>query len=156
MTLSLKIADPEQPKPFNKILGVDEPLKSHGLDVSVRNINFHCIRLDQIDSFFFRCPKLPSDTEGGIRVRRNPKNLNKVENIFGFNAITKTSIELSFVIELPVSSLSISGNAEEGNQFVPLKEQISKHHPNTKGDLADAKYGQLHNCGYIRTTGSIS
>ena len=155
MSLSLKIADPEQPSPFNKIFGVDEVLKSHGLDVIVRKINFHSISLDQIDSFFFRCPKLPSDTEARIGVRRNPKNPDKVEKIFGYNAIVNTSIELSLGLELPVGCLTISGNAEEGNQFIPLKEQISKHHPNTKIDLADAKYDELHNYQYARTTGSV-
>jgi hypothetical protein len=155
LTLSLKIADPEQPNPFNKIFGVDEVLKSHGLDVSVRKINFHSIRLDQIDSFFFRCPKLPSDTEARIGVRRNPKNPDKVEKVFGYNAISTTSIELSLGLELPVGCLTISGNAEEGNQFIPLKEQLSSHHPNTKIDLADGKYDELHNYDYARTAGSI-
>jgi len=155
LTLSLKIADPEQPNPFTKIFGVQEVLKPHDLDLSVRKTNFHSINLDQIDSFFFRCPKLPSDMEARIGVRRNPKNPDKVEKVFGYNAIIATSIELSLGLELPAGCLTISGNAEEGNQFIPLKEQLSKHHPNTKIDLADAKYDELHNYDYARTTGSI-
>jgi hypothetical protein len=155
LTLSLKIADPEKPNPFNKIFGVDEELKAHGLDVIVRKIHFHSITIDQIDSFFFRCPKLPSDTEARIGVRRNPKNPDKLEKVFGYNAILTTSIELSLGLELPVGCLTISGNAEEGNQFIPLKEQLSRHHPNTKIDLADAKYDELHNYQYARTKDSI-
>ena len=155
MTLSLKIADPEQPSPFSKIFGVEEELKSHGLDVIVRKINFHSVNIDQIDSFFFRCPKLPSDTDARIGVRRNPKNPDKLEKIFGYNAILTTSIELSLGLELPVGCLTISGNAEEGNQFIPLKEQLSRHHPDTKIDLADAKYDELHNYQYARTMDSI-
>jgi hypothetical protein len=155
LTLSLKIADPERPSPFSKIFGVQEFLKPHGLDVSLRKINFHTIDIDRIDTFFFRCPKIPSDTEARIGVRRNPKNPDKVEKIFGYNAVMTTSIELSLGLELPVGCLNISGNAEEGNQFIPLKEQISKHHPNTKIDLADAKYDELHNYEYARTAGSI-
>ncbi|MEW6375268.1 MAG: transposase, partial [Thermodesulfobacteriota bacterium] len=155
MTLSLQIADPEEPNPFNKIFGVDDVLKSHGLDLSVRKINFHSISLDQIDSFFFRCPKIPSDRDARIGVRRNPKNPDKVEKIFGYNAVMTTSIELSLGLELPVGCLNISGNAEEGNQFIPLKEQISRHHPNTKIDLADAKYDELHNYEHARALGSI-
>ena len=155
LTLSLKIADPEQPNPFSKIFGVDELLKPHGLDVSVRKTHLHSISLDQIDSFFFRCPKLPSDMEARIGVRRNPKNPDKIEKVFGYNAILTTSIELCLGIELPVGCLSIAGNAEEGNQFSPLKEQISRHHPNTKVDLADAKYDELHNYEYARKMGSI-
>jgi len=155
LSLSLQIADPEKPSPFNQIFGVEEELKSHGLDVLVRKIHFHSIRLDQIDSFFFRCPKLPSDTEARIGVRKNPKNPDKVEKVFGYNAIMPTAIELSLGLELPVGCLTISGNAEEGNQFIPLKEQLSRHHPNTKIDLADAKYDELHNYQYARTGGSI-
>jgi len=155
LTLSLKIADPEKPSPFNKIFGVQEELKSPGLDVIVRKINFHSINIDQIDSFFFRCPKLPSDTEARIGVRRNPKNPDKIEKIFGYNAILTTSIELSLGLELPVGCLTISGNAEEGNQFIPLKQRLSRHHPHTKIDLADAKYDELHNYQHARTTGSI-
>jgi len=155
LNLSLKIADPEQPSPFNKIFGVEEELKAQGLDLIIRRINFHSINIDQIDSFFFRCPKLPSDTEARIGVRRNPKNPDKLEKIFGYNTVFTTSIELSLGLEFPVGSLTISGNAEEGNQFIPIKEQVSRHHPNTKIDLADAKYDELHNYDYDRTTGSI-
>jgi len=155
LTLSLKIADPEKPNPFNKIFGVDEELKAHGLDVIVRKIHLHSINIDQIDSFFFRCPKLPSDMEARIGVRRNPKNPDKVEKVFGYNGILTTSIELSLGLELPVGCLTISGNAEEGNQFIPLKEQLSRHHPNTKIDLADSKYDELHNYQHARTMGSI-
>ena len=155
LTLSLKVADPEQPNPFNKIFGVEDELKAQGLDLVIRKINFHSISLDQIDSFFFRCPKLPSDTEARIGVRRNPKNPDKVEKVFGYNAILTTSIELSLGLELPVGCLTISGNAEEGNQFIPLKKQLSNHHPHTKIDLADAKYDELHNYEYARTAGSI-
>ena len=54
-----------------------------------------------------------------------------------------------------MACLTIAGNAEEGNQFIPLKEQLSRHHPNTKIDLADAKYDELHNYQYTRTEGSI-
>jgi hypothetical protein len=155
LTLSLKIADPEQRSPFNKIFGVEEELKDQGLDVIIRRIHFPSIHLGQIDSFFFRCPKLPSDTEVRIGVRKNPKNPERIEKIFGYNAVLSTSIELSLGLELPVACLTISGNAEEGNQFISVKEQLSKHHPNAKIGLADAKYAELHNYEYARTTASI-
>src|SRR4030042_50598 len=138
-------ASPSSSRVSSKIFGAQEKLKSPGLDVIVRKIHFHSIHIDQIDSFFFRCPKLPSDTEARIGVRRNPKNPDKIEKIFGYNAIITTSIELSLGLELPVGCLTISGNAEEGNQFIPLKQQLSRHHPHTKIDLADAKYDELHN-----------
>jgi hypothetical protein len=155
MTLSLKVADPEERNPFSKIFGVEEELQSQGLDVAIKRINFHSISLDPIDSFFFRCPKLPSDTEARIGVRRNPKYPDKVEKIFGYNAIITTAIELSLGLELPVACLTIAGNAEEGNQFIPIKERLSVYHPKTKIDLTDAKYDELHNYQFTRKIGSI-
>jgi hypothetical protein len=155
LTLSLKIADPDAPNPFNRIFGVEEELKALGLDLSVKKVNFHSIDLDQIDSFFFRCPKLPSDTEARIGVRKNPKNPDKIEKVFGYNGVFLTSIELSLGLELPVACLTIAGNAQEGNQFIPLKEQIQSFQPNTIIDLADAKYDELHNYQHARSLGSI-
>jgi hypothetical protein len=155
MSLNLKMADPENPNPFNKIFGVEEELKAQGLDIAIKKINFHSISLDQIDSFFFRCPKLPSDLDARIGVRRNPKNPDKLEKIFGYNAIITTSIELLLGLEIPVACLPIAGNAEEGNQFIPIKERISIHNPDTRIDLADAKFDELHNYQYARKMGSI-
>ena len=155
MSLNLKVADPENPSPLNQIFGLQEELKTHGLDLIAKKINFHSIRLDEIDSFFFRCPKLPSDPEARIGVRRNPKNPDKPEKTFGYNAIITTSIELPIGLELPVACLTISGNSEEGNQFIPIKERLSIHHPETKIDLADAKYDELHNYEYARKMESI-
>jgi hypothetical protein len=155
MSLNLKMADPENPSPFNKIFGVEEELKAQGLDITIKKINFHSISLDQIDSFFFRCPKLPSDLDARIGVRKNPKNPDKLEKVFGYNAVISTSIELLLGLELPVGCITISGNSEEGNQFIPIKERISIHNPETRIDLADAKFDELHNYQYARKTGSI-
>jgi hypothetical protein len=155
MSLNLKMADPENPSPFNRIFGVEEELKKHGLDITIKKINFHSISLDQIDSFFFRCPKLPSDLDARIGVRKNPKNPDKLEKIFGYDAIISTSIELLLGLEIPVGCITISGNSEEGNQFIPLKERISIHNPDTRIDLADAKFDELHNYQYARKMGSI-
>jgi len=155
MSLNLKMADPENPSPFNRIFGVEEELKKHGVDITIKKINFHNISLDQIDSFFFRCPKLPSDLDARIGVRKNPKNPDKLEKIFGYDAIISTSIELLLGLEIPVGCITISGNSEEGNQFIPLKERISIHNPDTRIDLADAKFDELHNYQYARKMGSI-
>jgi hypothetical protein len=57
--------------------------------------------------------------EARIGVGRNSKKPDKVEKVFGYNALLTTLIELSLGIELPVGCPTISGNAEEGNQFIP-------------------------------------
>lgn len=155
LTLFLKVADPARPNPFNRIFGVEEELKALGLDLVVKKVHFHSIDLGRIDSFYFRCPRLPSDTEARIGVRKDPSRPDRVEKVFGYNAVLTTSVEPLLGLELPVAGLTIAGNAQEGNQFIPLKEQIQKHQPKTLIDLADAKYDELHNYLYARSQGSI-
>ena len=73
-----------------------------------------------------------------IGVRRDPKNPDRKEKIFGYNLVLSTSVELHLKIELPVAVTNISGNAEEGNQLICNKEQIHNHyHCQVKVDIAD-------------------
>lgn len=66
------------------------------------------------------------------------------------------AIELTLGIELPVACLTIAGNGQEGNQYIPIKEQILQHHGKTsKIDLADAKYDEHHNYEFSRSHGAI-
>jgi hypothetical protein len=157
--LSLKEADPESPSILNQIFGLKEDLKKSGLDiVAKRGILTKIVLEDDThtDSFFFRCPKLPSDTEARIGVRRNPQNPNKKEKIFGFNAVIDTSIELSLGIELPVACTSIAGNAEEGRQYITnRKQRLAYHNKLSKIDLADAKYDEHANYEFSRSYGAI-
>jgi len=156
-TLALEPAKPEKPGLFKLLFGLKDELENVGLDLVVKRGVVDKINLaDDTDSFFFRCPKLPADTEARIGVRRNPQNPNRKQKIFGFNAVIGTAIELSLGIELPVACITIAGNAEEGNQYIPVKEQILEHHGKTaKIDLADAKYDEHHNYQFSRAHGAI-
>jgi hypothetical protein len=108
------------------------------------------------DSFFFRCPKLPHDMDARIGVRRNPKNPDRIEKVFGFNAIIDTSIESDLGIELPVACTVIAGNGEEGRHFITNKNQIIDHHGRvSKIHLADAKYDEIRNFEFSRSQGGI-
>jgi hypothetical protein len=157
LALTLQEADPENPSIFNRIFGLEEELRKASLDVIVKRGEITgavCAGTD--DSFFFKCPKLPSDLDARIGVRRNPQNPNKKQKIFGFNAIIDTSIELDIGIELPVACSSIAGNATEGRYFIANKEQILEHHGQAgKIHLADAKYDELHNYAYSRSKAAI-
>ena len=157
LTLSLEQANPQKPSLLNQIFGLKDELQKADLDLVVKRGVLTKINLaDDTDSFFFRCPKLPADTEARIGVRRNPQNPNKKEKIFGFDAVIGTSIELTLGIELPVACLTIAGNAEEGNQYIPIKKQILEHHGKTsKIDIADAKYDELHNYEFSRAQSTI-
>ncbi|HDH98635.1 MAG TPA: transposase [Deltaproteobacteria bacterium] len=157
LTLSLEAANPEKPSIFNQIFGLEEKLKTAGLDLLVkRGVITKIVTTADTDSFFFRCPKLPSDMDARIGVRRDPQNPNRKQKIFGFNAIIDTSIELSLGIELPVACTTIAGNAEEGRHYITNRKQILNYHRKTsKIDLADAKYDEHHNYKFSRSHGAV-
>ena len=103
LTLCLQEANPDTPSIFNQIFGLKEELQKAGLDLIVKRGVITHIALNGravTDSFFFRCPKLPADTDARIGVRRNPQNPDQRQKIFGFNSITDTSIELELGLEI--------------------------------------------------------
>jgi len=159
LTLFLKEADPEEPSIFNQIFGLEKELHNAGLDLIVKRGVITKIDMGEsalADSFFFRCPKLPSDMEAKIGVRRDPQNPNRKQKIFGFNAVIDTSIELELGLELPVACSTIAGNAQEGKHYIVNREQILRYHGKTsKIDLADAKYDEHDNYKFSRAHGAI-
>lgn len=145
----------EEQKNTAILFGVEEDLNRQQLCIntirsSVTNIDFNS------GSMTICCPKLPKDTDARIGVRRDPQNPDKKQKIFGYNLVLTTSVELQLKIELPVAVTNIAGNAEEGSQIIPNKQQIAAHHPcDVKIDIADAKYDIIANYDYIRGSGSI-
>jgi hypothetical protein len=137
------------------LFGVEQELDKQGLCLHTMRSNVLNVNPDD-GSMTICCPKLPKDTDARIGVRRNPKNPNKKEKIFGYNLVLSTSIEVHLKIELPVAVTNIAGNAEEGSQIIHNKEQIHHHHKaQVKIDIADAKYDIINNYNYIRAKGSI-
>jgi len=140
---------------------VEEPLSKLGLVLRFPQSNVHSISLSDLigetsNTFRFRCPRLPYDRDARIGVRRKPSNPDKTEKIFGYNAVITTAIEPEWGLELPVACLTIAGNAEEGNQFIPLQQQILRFHDVKPGiQLLDAKYDELHNYEYARQQGAV-
>lgn len=137
------------------LFGVGEELDIQGLCIQTIRSNVSNINIDD-GSMTVSCPKLPKDTDARIGVRRNPKNPNKKEKIFGYNLVLSTSVELHLKIELPVAVTNIAGNAEEGSQIIVNDDQIDAHHRcRINIDIADAKYDITKNYDYIRAKGSI-
>jgi hypothetical protein len=135
--------------------GVEEELSKQHLCIQTIRSNVTDINPDD-GSVTIRCPKLPKDTDARIGVRRDPKNPDKKQKIFGYNLVLSTSVEIHLKIELPVAVTNIAGNAEEGSQIIANKEQVNKHHLcQVKVDIADAKYDIINNYDYIRGKGSI-
>ena len=148
----------EEQKNTAILFDVEEVLDKQQLCINTLRSNVSSINFDD-ESISICCPKLPKDTDARIGVRRDPKNPDKLQKIFGYNLVLSTSVELHLQIELPVAVTNISGNAEEGSQFIKNKEQIHSHHSavsnQVKIDIADAKYDIIKNYNYIRGKGSI-
>jgi hypothetical protein len=137
------------------LFGVEEELAKQQLCINTLRSNVSSINFDD-GTITISCPKLPKDTDARIGVRRDPKNPNKKEKIFGYNLVLSTSVEVHLKIELPVAVTNIAGNAEEGSQIIQNKEQVHHHHKaQVKIDIADAKYDIINNYNYIRGKGSI-
>ncbi|MBC8417524.1 MAG: hypothetical protein KJ573_07940 [Proteobacteria bacterium] len=145
----------EEQKNTAILFGVEEELSKQNLCIQTTRSNVSDINFED-GSMTISCPKLPKDTDARIGVRRNPKNPNKKEKIFGYNLVLSTSVEVQLKIELPVAVTNIAGNAEEGSQIIQNKEQVFNHHQvGVKIDIADAKYDIINNYEYIRGKGSI-
>jgi hypothetical protein len=137
------------------LFGVEDVLEKQHLSIQTIRSNISFIDPDDA-SITISCPRLPKDTDARIGVRRNPKNPDRKEKIFGYNLVLSTSVELHLKIELPVAVTNIAGNAEEGNQIINNDEQIYNHHNcQVKIDIADAKYDTINNYEYIRGKESI-
>jgi len=137
------------------LFGVEEELAKQHLCIQTIRSNVFDINPDD-GSVSIRCPRLPKDTDARIGVRRDPKNPDRKQKIFGYNAVLSTSVEIHLGIELPVAITNIAGNADEGSQIINNKEQIHNHHKaQVKVDIADAKYDIINNYEYIRGKGSI-
>jgi len=137
------------------LFGVEEELNRQHLYIQTIRSNVSGINLND-GSITIHCPKLPKDIDARIGVRRDPKNPDRKQKIFGYNLVLSTSVEIHLKIELPVAVTNIAGNAEEGSQIIQNKEQIHKHHNcQVKIDIADAKYDITSNYEYIRGNDSI-
>ena len=109
------------------LFGVKQDLDRQQLCINTIRSNVSLINIDE-DVMTISCPKLPKDTDARIGVRRNPKDPNKKEKVFGYNLVLTTSVEVHLKIELPVAVTNIAGNATEGSQIINNDEQIYSHH----------------------------
>ena len=137
------------------LFGLKEELEKEHLVINTLKSNVVGIDLET-GALTIRCPKFPKDTDARIGVRRDPKNPDRKEKIFGYNAVLSTSVELLLHIELPVAVTNIAGNAEEGDMLIANRDQILGHHTSqVLIDIADAKYDAIKNYAYIRGKGTI-
>jgi hypothetical protein len=133
----------------------DQPGKL-GLVLRLPQLNVHAVSLSSLisepsNTFRFCCYKLPYDREARIGARRNPSSPDKAEKIFGYNAVIRTAIEPMWFIKFRVACLTIAGNAEEGNQFILLQQQIFRFHDaHPRIHLLDGKHDVLHTHEYAR------
>ena len=137
------------------LFGLAEELEKRQLCIDVIRSIPISINPD-MDQITFRCPKLPTDTDAKIGVRRDPQNSSKKEKVFGYNCVLTTSVEPNLKLELPVAVTNIAGNGDEGRQIITNHEQILRQHACLpRIDIADSKYDIRENYEYLRSNGSI-
>jgi len=68
------------------LFDVEEELSKQHLCIQTIRSNVSSINFED-DSITIRCPKLPKDTDARIGVRRDPKNPDKKQKIFGYNLV---------------------------------------------------------------------
>jgi hypothetical protein len=137
------------------LFGVEKELEKQHLCISTLRSNVTYV--DPTDgSMTIRCPKLPKDTDARIGVRKDTKNPDRKQKVFGYNAVLSTSVEMHLGIELPVAVSNIAGNADEADLLVENTDQIYLHHEcKAKIAIADSKYDAIKNYAYLRANGSI-
>jgi len=99
----------EEQKNTALLFGVEEELEKQYLCIQTIRSNVLDISPDD-GSVTIRCPKLPKDTDARIGVRRDPKNPDKKQKIFGYNLVLSTSqVMLRRAVRLlPIKSRLIS------------------------------------------------
>jgi hypothetical protein len=135
--------------------GVEKELEKQHLCIFTLRSNVTFV--DPVDgSISIRCPKLPRDTDARMGVRKDTKNPDRKQKVFGYNTILATSVELHLGIELPVAVSNIAGNADEADFLVENTEQIYDHHDcEVKLAVADSKYDSGKNYDYLRAHGCV-
>ena len=138
------------------LFGVEDELAKQHL--CINTIRSNVSHIDPVSgSINICCSKLPKDTDAKIGVRRDLKNPNKKEKVFGYNAIFTTSVEFALGIEMPVAANNIAGNAEEADFLIANTDQIYEHHDcEVKIVIADSKYDTIKNYEYVRGKGAIA
>ncbi len=138
------------------LFGVENELAKQHL--CINTIRSNVTHIDPLNgSITISCPKLPKDTDAKVGVRRDTKNPDKKQKVFGYNAVFSTSVELHLGIELPVAVNNIAGNAEEADLLIENSDQIFDHHQcEVKIVIADSKYDAIKNYEYVRGKGAIA
>lgn len=83
----------EEQKNTAILFGVEGELQKQQLCLQTIRSNVSSINFDD-GSITICCPKLPKDTDARIGVRRDPKNPDRKQKIFGYNLVLTTSVEL--------------------------------------------------------------
>lgn len=141
---------------LEKMLGLEEELRRHNLMILPMRSN-----LSYVDSIhwctpiYVRCPRMPADLQAKIGYRRSKYNPDKKEKVFGYQVTIVTSVEPETLLELPIGCMTGPGSEHDGNHFIPLKEEIRKHHPTMKSrmDIGDSGFDGTPNYDTYRTFG---
>lgn len=145
--------DPSINDPTLKVLDIEDELKAHNLSLKYHS---HIVAVSQ-DTYTIRCPKLPKDTDARVGIRPSKLFPDKIERVFGYNAMTTTLVNPILGLELPAGSISGPASIYEGSFFPSLRKAITDRHPslNIKLDVGDGHYDDTFNYPFVYSLESI-
>lgn len=103
------------------------------------------------------CPKAPSDLEARVGYHIDNSSPDKVERVFGYNAIRTTNINCALKLELPVGGGTYPADIKEGEKFPSHLKKISQAVPNKDFQIhgMDSGYDQKEDYECLRNQRAI-
>jgi hypothetical protein len=147
LTFSFITYDPSLRDPTLKLLDIEDELKEHNLSLKYHS---HIVEVSQ-NTYTIRCPKLPKDTDARVGVRPSKLFPDKIERVFGYNAMTTTLVNPVLGLELPAGSITGPASMYEGNFFPDLRKSIAQRHSDLKIklDIGDGHYDDSPNYPFV-------
>jgi len=103
--------DDQRQSELAHILGLEKELSEKGLYLKTLSSAISRIDLTEDEPLIYvSCPRIPADLEAKIGYKRSNHNPNKKAQVFGYQSMITTNIELEIGLELPVGCVSSPAN----------------------------------------------
>ncbi len=102
------------------------------------------------------CPQMPSDLEAKIGVHLDPKNPEKIEEVFGYLRLTTTDLPLELGLEGPLGNSTSPGNTQEGTACIAHRSTLAVPVRPGQAHLGDSAHAILANDEWLHDRGAIA
>jgi len=102
------------------------------------------------------CPTMPSDLEAKIGVHIDPKNPDKIEEVFGYLRLKTTDLNLELGLELPLGNSTSPGNTKEGTECIPHRSKLAVPVRPGQAHLGDSANEIIANYAWLHDRGAIA